>query len=217
MPDPIKVVKKTTAATRPRTQVEINRFRRLALMEGTIESMASHGVAATTVQTITSAAGVSRGLIGHYFDNKEALIAEAFRHLFQEVGVILTAELGRRCGDDAAAQLAAFPEILFSPAVFTPRNRNAFLSFWHEVRFNDLVRRANRELYRDYIDRMTQIVAAAAAAQGLEIDARETALGFIALTDGLWLGLSIHDRLITAAQATDLCRSYLRDRKLLAD
>lgn len=201
---------------RPRTHAEINVFRRRALMEGTIASLARHGVGGTTVQTITEEAGVSRGLIGHYFDSKDELIAEAFRHLFSEVGRQVRRELDRRGGDSATSRLFAFPEALFSSNVFTPLNRHAFLSFWHEVRFNDLVRKANRELYRDYIARMAGLFERAAAEGGVSIDGRAAALGLVALTDGLWLGLSIHDRVMSSAQATELCHAYLRDRLELA-
>lgn len=214
MPEP--KTKRRPPKARPRTHAEINVFRRRALMEGTIASLARHGVGGTTVQTITEEAGVSRGLIGHYFASKDELIAEAFRHLFTEVGGKVAQEAARRGRERATARLLAFPEALFSPKVFTPRNRHAFLSFWHEVRFNDLVRKANRELYRDYIERMTDLFARAAAEQGVTIDARASALGLVALTDGLWLGLSIHDRVMSSAQATDLCQAYLRDRLELA-
>lgn len=196
---------------RPRTQPEINEYRRRALMEGAIQSMADNGVAGTTVQTICQAAGASRGLIGHYFASKEALIAAAFKHLFDAVAGEVRAAVEARGEDEAVERLKAVPTALFSSKVFTRRNRDAFLSFWHEVRFNDLVRTANRELYRGYIRRMETLFAAAAEERGVAIDARRAALGFIALADGLWLGLSIHDQLLSPKQARDLCHLYIEE------
>ena len=200
------------APERPRTQPEINAYRRRALMEGTVQSMAENGVAGTTVQTICAAAGASRGLIGHYFHSKEVLVAEAFKYLFESVAEQVQRHVLEVGAETAVARLRAVPVALFSPEVFTRRNRDAFLSFWHEVRFNPLVRKANRELYRGYIRRTEALFRDAAAERGLAIDARRAALGFIALSDGLWLGLSIHDQVLSPRQATDHCLLFIEER-----
>lgn len=197
---------------RPRTQPEINAFRRRALMEGTIRSMAENGVAGTTVQTICEAAGASRGLIGHYFESKEALVAEAFKYLFESVSEQVRQHVRAQGAKTAVERLRAMPVALFSPQVFTRHNRDAFLSFWHEVRFNPLVRKANRELYRSYIRRTETLFEDAAAERELTIDARRAALGLIALSDGLWLGLSIHDQVLSPQQATDHCLLFIEER-----
>ena len=181
-------------------------------MEGTIQSMAENGVAGTTVQTICAAAGASRGLIGHYFDSKEALVAEAFKYLFESVADQVGRQVGAQGATSAVERLQAVPVALFSPEVFSQHNRDAFLSFWHEVRFNPLVRRANRELYRSYIQRTEALFKDAAAERELTIDARRAALGLIALSDGLWLDLSIHDQVLSPHQATDLCLLFIEER-----
>ena len=63
------------ARTRPRTHPEIQEFRRKALIEATIASLARHGVAHTTVRMICAAAGISSGLLTHYYDSKDELMA----------------------------------------------------------------------------------------------------------------------------------------------
>ena len=52
-----------TAAKRTRTIIA----RRQDLIQGTIKSIGNLGYHNSTVQTICEAAGLSRGLIGHYF------------------------------------------------------------------------------------------------------------------------------------------------------
>jgi TetR/AcrR family transcriptional repressor of bet genes len=197
---------------RPRTRPEINEYRRRGLIDGTIQSMAENGVAGTTVQTICAAAGVSRGLIGHYYDSKEELVAEAFKSLFERVAEQVREQVAAQGAKTAVERLKAVPVALFSPEVFTRRNRDAFLSFWHEVRFNPLVRKANRDLYRGYIERFEGLFRDAAAERGIEIDSRRAALGLIALSDGLWLGLSIHDQVLSPRQAVDHCLLFIEER-----
>ena len=77
------------------------------------------------------------------------------------------------------------PIALFSPEVYTETNRNAFLSFWHEIRFNPLVQNANKEIYDDYIRRIEILFRKASMEGGLSIDSHRAALGLIALSDGL--------------------------------
>ena len=73
--------------------------RRQDLIRGTIQSIARLGFANSTVQTICEAAGLSRGLIGHYFKGKDELLLEAFRSLVSEADED-TRRAIREVGDD---------------------------------------------------------------------------------------------------------------------
>ncbi len=193
---------------RPHTQVEINEFRRQSLIDGTIKSMAERGVGGTTIRSICADAGNSRSLIGHYYTNKEDLVAEAFRHLFTTVSKQVM-EAQARVGGTALDRLRAIPKFVFSPPVFTDLNRSAFLAFWHEIRFNQAVRKVNGELYLDYTKRTQILFARAAAECDVDIDYRSAAIGLIALIDGLWLELSIDDKVVSRAKAIDLCLHHI--------
>ncbi|MFY9237839.1 MAG: TetR family transcriptional regulator C-terminal domain-containing protein [Roseovarius sp.] len=194
---------------RPRTHAQINEFRRRAFVEGALRSLAQRGVSGTTVTTICKEAGSSRGLLGHYFADKDDVMVAALQHLFGHISDSIKTSLDR-CDGGAPDKLLLMPAALFAAPVFNDLNRTAFLALWHETRFNEKVRAANRHLYRDYVSRMERSVRAAADDIGARVDARQVALGFIALSDGLWLGLSIHDDVITGEQAIDICQNYLR-------
>ncbi|MCZ4351019.1 TetR family transcriptional regulator C-terminal domain-containing protein [Roseovarius aestuarii] len=200
---------KPQSPARPRTHAEINEYRRRAFVEGALRSLAERGVSGTTVTTICKAAGSSRGLLGHYFANKDDVMVAALQHLFGRISVSIKEALNK-CDGSAIEKLLAMPAALFSAPVFTDLNRTAFLALWHETRFNDKVRAANRQLYNDYVLRTERMVADAANDIGADIDTRNVALGFIALSDGLWLGLSIHDNVITGEQAIGLCQDYFK-------
>ena len=193
---------------RPRTQVEINEHSRRLLVDGTIKSMAERGVAGTTVRSICDDAGISRGLIAHYYANKEELVAEAFRHLFTTVSRHVR-EAQDRLGGTELDRLKALPKLIFSPPVFTESNRHAFLAFWHEIRFNPSVRQVNKELYLDYTKRTEANFARAAEQCHVSIDYRSAAIGLLALIDGLWLELSIDDKAVSRGKAIELCSRYI--------
>src|SRR3546814_10918768 len=54
-------------------------FRRQAMIDATAACLAEKGVAGTSVRSICMRAGVSSGLLRHYFDGVDALIAETYR------------------------------------------------------------------------------------------------------------------------------------------
>jgi TetR/AcrR family transcriptional repressor of bet genes len=194
--------------TRPRTHAEINEFRRKSLIEGALRTLAEHGVAGTTVSRICTAAGSSRGLLNHYFDSKDDVMVAALQHMFGQISDSVQAALDAKT-PSPVDKLLTLPKAIFAKPAFSEVNRTAFLALWHETRFNDKVRKANRLLYRDYIDRVDRLFSEAAAARGLSMDTRDAALGFIAMTDGMWLGLSIHDEVITGQQAIKICQKYI--------
>lgn len=194
---------------RPRTQLEINEFRRQALIDGTIRSLAENGVAGTTVSTICAAAGSSRGLLNHYYSGKDDLMVAALQHLFGSIAEAVRVEIDKH-GSSAVARLRAMPGALYAKSVFTELNRTAFLSLWHETRFNAAVRKANQELYNGYVERTEALFRDAARELDIQIDHRRAALGLIGLTDGLWLGMSIYDAVVTREQALEICSDYIR-------
>lgn len=200
------------AQARKKSETRISKERRADLIEATIHSLAEHGIAGTTISTICAAANISRGLIAHYFDSKDDLMGSALRDLYESVSRPVQEETSKP-GMTAEQRLRKFPEVLFSNSVFSERNRSAFISLWHETRFNDVVRKTNQELYRGYLLRMEQLFTEAAAEKSISIDAHTAAIGFIGLSDGLWLGMSIHDTIVTRRKSIDTCLRFI-DREL---
>lgn len=193
---------------RPRTQIEINAYRRRSMIEGTLRSLAENGIAGTTVRSICGGEAGSRGLIAHYYSSKEELLAAAFVDLMQTINDTVQ-RAQARCGDDPVKRLNALPKAMFSTEVFTELNRGAFLTFWHEVRFNEAVRKSNQLSYRDYIAEVSELFERSAAQQQVQIDPDAAALGLVAMIDGLWLEMSIDNRVTSRRKAVKLCCDYI--------
>src|SRR5258707_8742745 len=64
----------------------IEEMRRRELVEVTIDSLAEVGFVGTTLAQIAARAGVSPGLVAHYFDDKDGLLEAVFRSLARRVG-----------------------------------------------------------------------------------------------------------------------------------
>jgi TetR/AcrR family transcriptional repressor of bet genes len=217
-----KSLDKSSSVESPARKKEASKIsteRRSALIEGTIISLAEFGIAGTTISTICTASNSSRGLVAHYFDSKEALLAEALKRLHNGVSQSVYKKMSNP-ELTAAQRLALFPQELFSKSVFTHKNRSVFLCLWHETRFNKMVRVANQDLYRGYVARMeTLFYEAAVELHGedkcLVKPSKAAAIGFIGLSDGLWLGMSIHDKLINRKSAVATCTRFI-DNELAA-
>jgi TetR/AcrR family transcriptional repressor of bet genes len=209
----------TTDSAKPapskKDESKISLDRRNALIEGTIQSLAKFGVAGTTISTICSVSVSSRGLIAHYFGSKEVLLAEALKRLYDGVSQSVYQKLSKP-ELSATQRLTLFPQALFSPSVFTQKNRSVFLCLWHETRFNKMVRLANQDLYRGYVKQMEGLFYEAATErygkrENLAEQSKIAAMGFIGLSDGLWLGMSIHDKLIKRSNAIAICTRFINN------
>lgn len=201
-------------AERPRTHPEINAQRRIDLIEGTIRSVAAHGLAGTTVQTISAAAGASRGLVAHYYGNKGELLVAAYRHLCDTIAQTM-GDAARASGKAAADRIDAMLQAVFGPPIFEPVKLSAFLTFWHEARTDPAMAAINHELYRDYRAVVARLFERAGVERGVTVDARIAAIGLIALIDGFWVELTIDPEAFSVADALATCRAYV-DRFLIA-
>src|SRR5260221_8272531 len=70
-------------------------IRRRQLIDATITSIGRYGLADTTVQRISREAGVSSGIIHHYFGGKDELLEATMRRLLQGLHEDVVAALGK--------------------------------------------------------------------------------------------------------------------------
>ncbi len=101
-------------AAKPRFERHEADVRRKALVDATIESLKRHGHEGLSVRRISAEAGVSIGLINHHFPNKNALVAEAYRHFNSQLieGIRAAVE---RAADSPRERLHALFRATFSP------------------------------------------------------------------------------------------------------
>ena len=182
--------------------------RRKELIEAALSIIAEHGAAETTVGRICDAAGVSRGLISHYFAGKEALLLETYRRLSQELAAETAKAVKGRDGDPVGS-LRALVEVSFRPPVFEESKMAAWLAFWSASRGNPALGALNRELYRGYRAGVTRLMAEAARTRGVALDAHGAATALTALIDGLWLEFALDAEAVGADRAEAVCLDYL--------
>lgn len=185
---------------RPETQPEINRFRRETLIEATIQMVAKHGIENTTFVRICEAAGVSRGLPGHYFRDKEDLLCQAYQHLL-DLHVAHTTGAAHAAKGSASDSLKAFARACLPSDGNTRHYRTAYLAFWTLSMGNKKMVKITGDSYRVLYEAVASLFRDAAEESGVELDAHEETVALIGMIDGLWLDISIGASGITPKDA----------------
>jgi AcrR family transcriptional regulator len=161
--------------------------RRQSLIDAAAESLAEHGVAGTSVRSICARAGVSPGLLTHYFAGVDALIAETYRVTAERVAATLEKAV-EQAGSDSRARAAAFLTASFRPPIAEPALFATWLAFWSAIKSNPAIAAIHRETYKNYRGQLEQLLRRCGISP---VEAGAAAMGLSALVDGLWLELSL--------------------------
>ncbi|MFP5435355.1 MAG: TetR family transcriptional regulator, partial [Alphaproteobacteria bacterium] len=116
---------------RPRAKFvrETPDVRRQALIEATARCLAEKGVGGTSVRAICAQAGVSSGLLTHYFEGVNALILATYL----DVGATVSAALDQaveEAGDDPRDRLRACLQANFRAPILDPDLLATWIAFW---------------------------------------------------------------------------------------
>ncbi|MFS2008765.1 transcriptional regulator BetI [Azospirillum sp. CT11-132] len=166
-------------------KVGMEPIRRRQLIDATISSMGKHGLADTTVQTISRGAGVSPGIIHHYFGGKDELLAATMRSMLQQLRDDATKRLA--AADSPRARLEAIVDCNFAPDQFEPRVVAAWLGFWAQAPHNPALSRLQRINARRLHSNLLHALRPLLPPERAE----RVAVGLAAMIDGLWLRFAL--------------------------
>lgn len=188
--------------------------RRQDLIQGTIQSIATLGYNNSTVQSICDAAGLSRGLIGHYFKGKDDLLLEAFRHLVSDAEEN-TRQAIRAVGTDPLQRLLAASSAAFSRAQAEGdkefNSSLVWLACWGVSPWVPEMKALQSKLWRRYRHWVERMFAQAAEERGLKIDARRAAIMYSELINGLWIGWLLDNEAYSPETAAGIVSDWLLD------
>ena len=159
--------------------------RREALIEAALELVALGGPQAATVRAIAARAGVTPGLIRHYFATKEELTRAAYRRFVQMLTDDSTAAL-RDAGPSPTARLAAFVAASLRPPVVDAHRLGLWAGFLNTLRSDPEMRQIHEQGYRAYRDILEGLIAALPRKASPDQCHRD-AIACNAVIDGLWL------------------------------
>jgi TetR/AcrR family transcriptional repressor of bet genes len=187
--------------------------RRQDLIDATLDCLSTLGPHGTGVREICKQAGVSPGLLRHYFEGKNDLIIEAYRALTREYHSRFHDAL-QEPEAPADHRLRAFFDAYFSNRA-TDRDRvGTYIAYWTLGRTDPTIQRIQRSAYRKLKKLLALVLVDLAEDRGAKIDAEQLASSLIALLDGFWLDMCIDpkrfSRAVTSAIYWEWLETYLR-------
>lgn len=164
---------------------ESEETRREALITAALELVAEGGPAAASVRAIADRAGVTQGLIRHYFSSKDDLNRAAYRRLVSRMTIDSLAALDT-AHNTPQARLAAFIVASLRAPVVDKTSLSLWAGFLNMMLTDPEMRQAHVDGYLTYRDHLQTLIEAlprnASPAQ-----CRADAIACNATIDGLWL------------------------------
>lgn len=179
--------------------------RRQELIEATGLCLAELGVGGTSVRAICARAGVSPGLLGHYYEGVGALIAATYRDTCDRLARNL-ARAVEEAGEAPRARLIAYLTASFRPPVTDPRLLATWIAFWSMVKTDPAIAAIHGETYADFRAGLEGLLRECGMVPGR---AGPVAIALTALVDGLWLELSLDPTTFSAEEASRMVIKWL--------
>lgn len=195
----------TVKRTFSRIQPEL---RREHLVQATLRCLAENGHAGVSVRKIAAEAGVSIGLINHYYPSIDQLISHAYETL--SGGIAASLLEASDAGEGPRDSLSRFIRESFGPTVMDPALLGVWVVFWSLVRHSADMREVQQRTYGQYRQVLERHLSALAAEKGLpaaNIKAAATALN--ALMDGLWLNWCLNPADFSPDEGIAMCEGWV--------
>jgi AcrR family transcriptional regulator len=168
--------------------------RRQAIIDATLDVARERGLGATTVRDVATRMGTSSGLIHHYFDSMDDVLAAAFEQAAG--GDLARARAAIGAEPDPVAQLDAFIHS-YAPAQ-SDWTMQLWLDAWSEAARRPALQRVSRRLNREWQALVRTIIERGVAAGDFTTDDPDaSAWRLLSMLDGLALQVVAHDALIT--------------------
>ena len=186
-------------------KVGMEPIRRQQLIKATMAAIDEVGLAEATVMRIARHAGVSAGIISHYFGGKDGLLEATMRQILTDLSDAVAARRHALEDDSPRAHIGAIIEGNFDRTQVTGPAAKTWLAFWASSMHKPVLQRLqyvnDRRLYANLCHQFQRVVPKA--------DARNAARGLAAMIDGLWLRGALTPEGLDAAEARHLAHTYL--------
>ncbi|WP_312932144.1 transcriptional regulator BetI [Pseudomonas sp.] len=186
-------------------KVGMQPIRRQQLIEATLQAVDQVGLGDASIALIARLAGVSNGIISHYFRDKNGLIVATMSYIMSMLSEGVTARRQALTDTSPRAQLQVIIEGNFDASQVNGPAMKTWLAFWassmHQPSLHRLQRINDHRLYSNLCCQFRR---------ALPLDqARSAARGLAALIDGLWLRGALSSDAFDTDQAIRIAYEYM--------
>lgn len=180
-------------------------IRREQLINATMAAIDEVGLADATVMRIARHAGVSAGIISHYFGGKDGLLEATMRQILSDLGEAVAVRRRELTTTSPRDHIGAIIDGNFDRSQVTGPVAKTWLAFWassmHEPQLARLQQVNDRRLYSNLCHQFRRLMP--------RDKARACARSLAALIDGLWLRGALTLEGLDSDEARRLARDYL--------
>lgn len=167
-------------------KVGMKAIRQAQLIRATLTVIDRVGLADASLALIAKEAGVSTGIVSHYFGDKNGLLDACMRQILSDL--YLAVDHHRKQVDDQpASQIRAIIDGNFDVSQIAGPVLKTWLAFWtnslHQPDLQRLQRINDRRLYSNLTAQFARVLPAQ--------QARDAGASLAALIDGLWLRMTL--------------------------
>ena len=194
-----------------RRQILPKAERRQQLIDATIRCIARHGLSAVTMQMVTRDAGLSVGIANLHFKSKDNLLKETLRYVAEEyhngqIDIMEGAEIL-----DLGERLDALLDFQLGRGVTQRQKMSVWFAYYGEAGARPVYQKIVSTVDRLAAHRLKTLFASIIQEGGYQgVNARDLAIGYSALIDGLHLGLLVTPRELSKRRARSVARDFLR-------
>ena len=171
--------------------------RREAIVDAALEVMARQGIAGTTVRDVAAELGTSSGLIHHYFDSMDDLLAEAFARVAGRDLAEMRDAVER--GSGPVERLSLFFDVYARTEETSILQ--VWLDAWAEASRRPTIQQISRHLNEEWHALLVEILREGVAQGAMASDDPVSAAWrILSLLDGLMLQAVAHDGAVTFSQ-----------------
>lgn len=177
--------------------------RRRSLISATVDAIHECGYCDITMAQIAKRAGVSGGLVHHYFGSKDQLLAATMRHLLKDLGAGIRSRLST--ATTPRQRINAIIEGNFGDGQFQPAVIAAWLAFYVQSRTTQ----SNGRLLQIYSSRLVSNLTFNLRKFMPQKDAVRVAEGVASMIDGVWIRQALRDRTVNRQEAIEMVEEYV--------
>ncbi|MBO1929784.1 transcriptional regulator BetI [Providencia rettgeri] len=185
-------------------KIGMQSIRKQQLIQATLAVINEVGMQEASFVLIARKAGVSTGIISHYFRDKNGLLEATMRHIQYQL-VLRWQCVYMLTGAEAKLRIQAIVEGNFDPTQTSEAAMKTWLAFWassmHQPNLNRLQQVNDRRLYSNLSYEFGRVLNKA--------DARMAAKGLAALIDGLWLRSALSNEQFPVKDALKITNEYI--------
>ena len=181
-------------------------IRRRQLIDATLDAINEVGMHDATIAQIARRAGVSTGIISHYFKDKNGLLEATMRDITSQLRDAVLNRLHALPDGSASQRLQAIVGGNFDKTQISSAAMKAWLAFWASSMHQPMLYRLQQVSSRRLLSNLVYEFRRELPRQ----QAQEAGYGLAALIDGLWLRAALSGKPLDKTLAQSLTSHFIR-------